>query len=43
MHVTPMLYATTQLATIIVHVQWGTLEMEVVAVSALTDSLVHLK
>ena len=43
MYVTPMLYATTQLATILAHVQWGTLEMEVVAVSALEHSLIYLK
>ena len=43
MYVIPMLYATTQLVAIIAHVQWGTLEMEVVAVSALTNSLVYLK
>ena len=41
MYVTPMPYATTQLAAIIVHVQWGTPETEVVAVSVLGDSLIY--
>ena len=40
MYVTTMLYATTQLAAIIVHVQWGTPEMEVVAVSVVGESLI---
>ena len=39
MYVIPMLYATIQLAAIIARVKWGTLEMEVVAVSALAGSL----
>ena len=43
MYVTPMLYATTQLVAIIAHVEWGTLEMEVFAVSTLGDSLIYLK
>ena len=34
-----MLYVRTQLAAITAHVQWGTLEMEVVVVSTHTSQL----